>query len=88
MEKIVQKGTTGVQTEQQKQISKNLKALFPNYLNSLDLIAADGTSLTLHEDGTGSFLESIEKCRAGIRTTRTGHPCHNQQSLMACRKRQ
>lgn len=58
--KIVQKGTTGVQTEQQKQISKDLKALFPNYLNSLDLMAADGTSLTLNEDGTGSFLEALK----------------------------
>lgn len=58
--KIVQKGTTGVQTEQQKQISRELKALFPAYLNGLDLKAADGTPLTLNEDGTGSFLDALK----------------------------
>ena len=58
--KVVQKGTTGTQTEQQKQISRELKALFPAYLNGLDLKAADGTPLTLNEDGTGSFLEALK----------------------------
>ena len=56
----MQKGTTGVQTEQQKQISRELKALFPAYLNGLDLKAADGTPLTLNEDGTGSFLDALK----------------------------
>lgn len=58
--KVVQKGTTGTQTEQQKQISRELKALFPAYLNGLDLKAADGTPLTLNEDGTGSFLDALK----------------------------
>ncbi len=58
--KIVQKGTTGTQTEQQKQISRELKALFPAYLNSLGLKDAAGHPLTLDENGNGSFLEAVK----------------------------
>lgn len=58
--KIVQKGTTGTQTEQQKQTSRELKALFPAYLNSLGLKDAAGHPLTLDENGNGSFLEAVK----------------------------
>ena len=58
--KIVQKGTTGTQTEQQKQTSCELKALFPAYLNSLGLKDAAGRPLTLDENGNGSFLEAVK----------------------------
>ena len=57
---IVQKGTSGTQTEQQKQISRELKALFPAYLNRLHLKTADGAPLTLATDGTGSFQDALK----------------------------
>lgn len=58
--KVVQKGTTGTQTERQKQISLELKALFPAYLNNLGLKDAAGHPLTLDENGNGSFLEAVK----------------------------
>lgn len=58
--KIIRKGTTGTQTEQQKQISNELKALFPDYLNGLGLKDPDGHPLTLDENGNGSFLEAVK----------------------------
>ncbi len=47
-------------TNEQIQLSKELKALFPAYLNSLGLKAEDGTSLTLDEEGNGSFKEYMK----------------------------
>jgi hypothetical protein len=50
---------TGTMTEKQIRLSKQLKNLFPAYLNSLHLTAPDGTGLTLDESGEGSFLDYV-----------------------------
>lgn len=42
-------------TPEQVELSKELKRLFPDYVNSLGLIGPDGEKLTLNPDGTGSF---------------------------------
>lgn len=57
--KVVQKGTTGQQTEEQRKISAELKALFPGYLNHLELKDEQGNALTLDRGGKGSFLEAV-----------------------------
>lgn len=49
----------GEMTEEQTELSKKLKKLFPEYVNSLGLTAPDGTPLTLDEDGEGSFREYV-----------------------------
>ncbi|MCD7863418.1 MAG: alpha/beta hydrolase [Lachnospiraceae bacterium] len=53
---------TGTMTEKQQQLSVELKALFPQYVNSLQLKSPDGESLTLNADGTGSFAEYVKSC--------------------------
>lgn len=47
-------------TELQKQLSDKLKALFPEYLNSLRLKDEYGKELVLDKDGNGSFKEFIK----------------------------
>lgn len=49
----------GQMSEEQIALSPQLKALFPAYLNSLELTAPDGTPLTLAADGNGSFKDYI-----------------------------
>ncbi len=49
-------------TEKQQALSVELKALFPQYVNSLNLKSPDGESLTLIADGTGSFAEYVKSC--------------------------
>lgn len=49
----------GEMTEKQIAVSKELKALFPAYLNSLGLTDREGNALTLDENGEGSFKEYV-----------------------------
>lgn len=81
--KIVQKGTTGTQTAAQQQVSRELKVLFPAYLNSLRLHAEDGTPLTLAPDGTGSFLDALkqEVLRSAQRELDTHNTARNLRRL-------
>lgn len=51
-------------TDAQKVASGQLKALYPAYINSLNLKAADGRALTLEKDGTGSFADYIKSIYA------------------------
>ena len=51
---------TAVMTEQQMAASDKLKALFPDYVNSLGLRDAEGKPLTLDRDGNGSFKDYLE----------------------------
>ncbi len=46
-------------TAQQIEISNKLKALFPAYINSLNLQDKDGDELTLDKDGNGSFKDYV-----------------------------
>ena len=50
---------TGELNATQKQLSRELKAKFPAYLNSLNLKDAKGHALSLDENGEGSFKEYI-----------------------------
>lgn len=50
----------GKMTEEQKCLSKRLKPMFPQYLNSLNLKDADGQPLILDEQGNGSFKKYVK----------------------------
>ncbi len=47
-------------TDEQIDLSNELKELFPSYLNSLGLHKPDGTPLTLDEHGNGTFREYVK----------------------------
>lgn len=49
----------GEMTEKQVMLSKELKKLFPDYVNSLGLTDREGNALTLDENGEGSFKEYV-----------------------------
>lgn len=49
----------GSMSDKQVSLSKELKDMFPAYLNSLTLKDPDGNALTLDENGNGSFREYI-----------------------------
>ncbi|WP_426452583.1 subtype B tannase [Paenibacillus sp. S-38] len=49
----------GTLTEDQIAISDELSAMFPEYVNSLGITAADGTLLTLDAEGNGSFKKYL-----------------------------
>lgn len=49
----------GSMTEAQIQLSRELKDLFPAYVNSLHLKDENGNALTLDEDGNGTFKEYV-----------------------------
>lgn len=49
----------GVMTEKQIELSKELKKMFPAYLNNLGLKDAEGNALTLDKEGNGSFKEHV-----------------------------
>lgn len=53
-------GGAGTLTVEQNKLSQDLKKLFPAYLNTLGLKAADGTALTLSQNGEGSFREYLK----------------------------
>ena len=46
-------------SEEQKELSKELKASFPAYVNSLNLKDDQGKSLSLYKNGEGSFREYV-----------------------------
>lgn len=50
----------GTLTENQIKISDELKAMFPTYVNSLELTKADGSALTMNADGNGPFKDYIK----------------------------
>ncbi|WP_303105616.1 subtype B tannase [uncultured Mitsuokella sp.] len=56
-------------TDAQKVASGQLKALYPAYINSLNLKDADGRELTLEKDGTGSFADYIKSIYAASAQT-------------------
>lgn len=47
-------------TAVQQQASKDLKAMYPAYINSLHLVDKNGKALTLDENGRGSFADYIK----------------------------
>ena len=49
----------GEMSDQQMELSEQLAALFPTYLNSLRLTDREGNPLTLEADGNGSFKEYV-----------------------------
>ena len=51
-------------TQAERVASDQLKALFPDYVNSLALKDRQGRALTLDEDGTGSFADYIKSVYA------------------------
>lgn len=51
----------GQMSKEQIALSFELKALFPEYVNSLGLTDESGHSLTLNSDGEGSFKEYVKK---------------------------
>ena len=51
-------------TQAERVASYQLKALFPDYVNSLGLKDRQGRALTLDEDGTGSFADYIKSVYA------------------------
>lgn len=50
----------GRMNEEQIRLSKEQAALFPKYLNSLDLKSVEGTKLNLDAEGNGSFKDYIK----------------------------
>ena len=54
------KEVQGSLTAEQIKVSDELKTLFPNYVNSLGLKRADGTVLTLNQQGEGSFKAHVQ----------------------------
>lgn len=46
-------------TEEEIKVSNELKAMFPQYLNSLNLKDDKGNPLTLDEEGNGSFKDYV-----------------------------
>lgn len=50
----------GTLTEDQIQASNELKAMFPEYINSLALTSTDGTALTMDADGNGTFKDYVK----------------------------
>lgn len=59
--KVIRKGIEGIQTAQQERISEELKRLFPEYLNQLQLKDGNGEKLVLDEAGEGTFKEYVKK---------------------------
>lgn len=52
---------TGLMTPEQIALSRELKEMFPAYLNSLQLKEEDGCPLMLNKDGEGTFQEYIKR---------------------------
>lgn len=57
---VERKEITGKLSEEEIEVSKQLKALFPAYVNSLDLKDDNGNPLTLEENGEGPFKEWVK----------------------------
>lgn len=50
----------GTMNEEQIKASNDLKALFPSYLNSIEIKKSDGTELKLDANGEGTFKEYVK----------------------------
>lgn len=50
----------GAHDERQKDMSRELAALFPDYLNSLGLMDENGVRMELDSEGKGSFLQHVK----------------------------
>lgn len=72
---------SGDMTEKQIELSKELKARFPSYLNSLELKDEQGNSLTLDEAGEGSFKEYI--CSLVLQSAQNELDTHDSAERMA-----
>lgn len=57
---VSDRGAESDLTADQLQLSEELQAMFPAYVNSLNLTAADGTPLTLDADGSGTFKDYVK----------------------------
>ena len=60
-DKVIPVPVEGMMTPQQIALSDELKPLFPAYVNSLGLKDENGDTLSLDEDGEGSFKEYVKK---------------------------
>ena len=82
--KIVKISEDSVLTAEQQELSEELACAFPAYVRSLGLTDKDSTSLTLAEDGTGSFLDWIERqlIASAQRELETGANTQNLPQLM------
>lgn len=58
--KMVRTFVEGQMTEDEIKLSNELKAAFPEYVNSLDIKNAEGTKLALDENGNGSFKTYVK----------------------------
>lgn len=52
----------GEMSDEQMELAKQLKALFPAYVNGLCLRDGAGRSLTLNEDGSGPMRDAVKSC--------------------------
>ncbi len=59
-EGVIHEPDVGIMTEKQQRVSRELKPLFPPYVNSLGLKDEEGNALTLSKDGEGSFKEYVK----------------------------
>ena len=57
---IIRVPDEGMMNDKQIEVSKQLKKLFPSYLNSLDLHNLNGKALELDENGEGSFKDYVK----------------------------
>lgn len=57
---IERKLVKGSLDAEQLKVSEQLEALFPDYINSLYLKAADGTALSLDAQGNGTFKDAVQ----------------------------
>lgn len=71
----------GEMTPKQVELSRELKRLFPAYVNSLKLTVPDGTSLTLEADGTGSFRDYV--CQELLRSAQRELDTHDSAERLS-----
>lgn len=57
--KVEMQPVNGEMSDEQMELSEELKKLFPAYVNSLNLTDREGNALTLEADGEGSFKEYV-----------------------------
>lgn len=80
IEKALEHGSL---TAVQKELSVQLKNLFPGYVNSLCLKDKQGKLLNLNADGTGSFAEYIKKHLIESAQQELNHPTRKQYQMIA-----
>lgn len=70
--------------EEQRKLSKELKAEFPDYVNSLHLKDDNGNELTLDKDGEGSFKDYVMRFCSCISHKREGRSWFTKQVKRTC----